>query len=248
MRLSFPQTVRLFFRSEMLLPFLLGSVVLGVLGNTAFALLTTLFGTGIVSLLCIFLGAVLTLPVIAAVVVWALGRLVEGRTLPGKSRPARHKGLIFLVSRPEPARHAIDYHLPMLRHCWLFCSEQSRPVAEEVRKAYPLVSFHQVDVRDVHDPLEFTRLVNDVHERLPPDLQPGEVIADYTGMTSHASVGVVLACLGRNRPLQYTPAEYDENRKPIRPLDPIQIDLSPTLIVRPPQNPPPETPAAASSR
>lgn len=37
-----------------------------------------------------------------------------------------------------------------------------------------------------------------------------DVIADYTGMTAHASVGMVLASLSPNRLLQFTPAHYGE--------------------------------------
>jgi hypothetical protein len=240
MHLSFAQAVRLFFQPQTLVPFLLGSVVLGVLGNAVFALLTKLVG-GTGPLVLIVGGRLVVLLVAAAVLGWALRRIAEAGILPGKSTPARHKGLIFLVSRAETTRHAVNYHLPALRHCWLFCSDRTRPLAEEVGHDYPQVAFHLVAVRDVNDPLEFMRLANDVYRRLPAGLTTGDVIADYVGMTAHGSVGLALACVGRDWPLQYIPGEYDADLKAVRPLDPIQIDLPLTVTVRRSAAPSPES-------
>lgn len=55
---------------------------------------------------------------------------------------------------------------------------------------------------------------------------------------------MVLACLGRERPLQYTPAVYalDPNTGkmvPKGPLDPIEIDLNSKLARKKPRQSPP---------
>jgi hypothetical protein len=59
----------------------------------------------------------------------------------------------------------------------------------------------------------------------PKDWSVEDVIADYVGLTAHASVGMVLACLHEQAPLQYTPAEYDANLQALRPLPPFEVVL-----------------------
>ena len=154
----FAQTAKRVFSPETLLPFLFGSLALGVLSNAVFTALTNLFGTASPAVLSIAVGSLL----IHGLGVWVVSRLVRGpdatTSLPGKRSPTR-RWLILLVSNKPPCEKAIEFHRPVL--------------------------------------------------------------------TAHGSVGVVLACWNRDRPMQYTPAVYDEQRKPIRPLDPIEIHIDP---------------------
>ena len=58
---SFTRTARRFFSPEALVPFLFGSIALGVLSNAAFTLLTNQFGTESSSVLMIAFGSLLIL-------------------------------------------------------------------------------------------------------------------------------------------------------------------------------------------
>lgn len=221
---EFARTARRFFSPEAIVPFLFGSVALGVLSNAVFTVCTNQFGTDTSSLLLIGVGSLLIL----ALAVWVVTRLVrptnEPTSLPGKRAPAKRKGLIVLVSRKPPCEKAIEFHRPVLERVWLICSTQSLPVAQELRSQYPALAGTEPRViNDVNDPLDFCAVVDGIYRTLPNGWTAEDVIADYVGMTAHGSVGVVLACLNRGRPMQFTPAKYDEKLQPVGPLDPIEI-------------------------
>lgn len=141
-------------------------------------------------------------------------------------RPAPRRGLILLVSRGDTCRKAIEYHRPLLERCWLICSAKSYPVAEELRRAFQEVQIPEpIVIRDINNPLEYSDAVNDIYEHLPDGWREDDVMADYTGMTAHGSVGMALACLAPVRPLEYVPARYDDQLQAIEALDPIEILL-----------------------
>jgi hypothetical protein len=91
-----------------------------------------------------------------------------------------------------------------------------------------------VFIHDVLDPVECRNTVDRLYTHLPGDLPESEVILDFTGMTSIASVGAVLACLNDQRPIQYTPAVFDSALKVLRPRDPIEIVLNWNIVAGPP--------------
>jgi len=221
---SFARTARRFFSPEALVPFLFGSIALGVLSNAAFTLCTNLLGLENWPVLGIAVGSL----AILALAVWVVTRLVrplpESTALPGKRSPSKRRGLVLLVSKKPPCEKAISFHDSTLERVWLICSAQSLSVAKELQTENAwLVLSDPFIVNDVNDPLEFYTIVEKVYASLPEGWWGEDVITDYVGMTAHGSVGVVLACFGSNRPLQYTPAKYDENLKPVGPLDPIEI-------------------------
>src|SRR5712691_4129300 len=192
--------------------FLLGGVALSVLGNAVYQLLTNWLSTGNSAAVRIIFGAVLAL----AAVRWLLNRLTQRiraiPPLPNKQAPIPRRGLICLVSSNEPPiRTALAWHAETLQWCRLLCSEQSMPLAQKLRnelqgqgKDVELMFIH-----DVLDPVECRNTVDRIYTNLPVDLPESEVILDFTGMTSIASVGAVLACLNDQRPIQYTPALFD---------------------------------------
>jgi len=77
---SFARTARRFFSPEALVPFLFGSIALGVLSNAAFTCSTA---------------------------------------LPGMRSPAKHRGLILLVSNRPTCDKAIQFHGGSLERVWL---------------------------------------------------------------------------------------------------------------------------------
>ncbi len=226
MRNNFVQAAKIFFNPETLIPFLIGTIFLSVLGNALTQILFNIFGTTTKATLGIALGSVL----IFIFSVWLLAKSLTKMRSPeidlGKSSPQKHKGLILLVSRDEPCRKAIEYHLPLLERCWLICSSQSLDLAKKLKQDFPKLKIPEpIVINDIYDPLEFYQQVRKIYKHLPPGWIPEDAIADFTGMTAQASVGMVLASLSVQSPLQYTPAQSQDGKPTGRSLNPIEITL-----------------------
>ena len=232
MATNFPKAFKIFFEPDTIAPFLIGSVCLSIFGSAIYDMLKDFFGGGTAELARI---AIVVLVVIG-VSVWLVSLNVSRKLaflsnpIPQgiKCRPLRqqYRGLILLVSRDEPCREAILFHLPRLERCWLICSPQSIAEAEKVSESFPTVCQDAlIVVNDVYDPIAFRDYVNQIYATLPDGWSEGEVIADYVGMTAHASVGMVLACVGKQRPLQYTPAINTRDGKLIGSMEPIEVNL-----------------------
>ncbi len=223
------QAARVFFNYEALLPFLFGSVCLGVLSNAVYQILVNWLGGEAP----VAVGIALAATVVLVFAVWSLGRFVKALQLEPPDRfitrhPAPHKGLILMVSRLDPSVKAIEYHAEALQQCWLICSIRTLDLARQLIDTFPKIRFPEpVLINDIHNPLEYRDCVQKIYQNLPDGWQESDVIADYLGMTSHASVGMALACVPARRPLQYTPARYDEQLRPVEPLDPIEIVVEP---------------------
>lgn len=228
MSTKFSKTVEFFFSSETILPFLIGSVFLAVLGNGVYQILTNWLGVTTPNLLKI-IGLALLIFLFCVFLLWRrLSRIPVLPPMPNKKTPKKHKGLILLVSRIEPCRKAIQYHQPVLELCWLICSAKTLGTANELQQEFSATCCAEpIVINDVHDPLEYRDRVDEIYrEKLPQGWNEGDVVSDYLGMTANGSVGMVLACVGSLRPLQYTPAVYNEELKAHIPLDPIEIVLN----------------------
>jgi hypothetical protein len=225
---NFSQAAKVFFTPGTFFPFLLGSACLSVIGNalTTLILSNWLHGTSWAAA-GIILAAVLILWFSVRLFARGLSRLRPDAGELKQRRPAPRRGLILLVSRHDTCRKAIEYHLPLLERCWLICSAKSYETAEELRREF--ASKVQIPepilIKDVNNPLEYSECVKEIYEQLSEGWQDDDVIADYTGMTAHGSVGMALACLTPTRPLEYTPGRYDDRLNVIEPLDPIEIVL-----------------------
>jgi len=231
MRSQFSRAAAIFFTPQTLLPFLLGSVFLAVLGNAVWQILLDFFvqrtGNTTLAAIQIALGALLIF--VLSVLLFARGlRKLEPRMIADARIPAKHRGLILLVSKDVPCQVAIQHHLPVLERCWLICSDESREMAESLQKTFAQqqLAFKLIHVGNVYDPLEFYQHGRRIYAQLPLGWSPQQIMADYTGMTAHASVGLVLASLAAspNTPLQYTPADPNH---PGASLTPIEIVLRP---------------------
>ncbi|MGF1979760.1 MAG: CRISPR-associated protein [Nostoc sp. CmiSLP01] len=227
MRNNFFQAAKIFFNPETLIPFIVGTIFLAVLGNALTQILFNVFGSTTKAAFGIALGSVL----IFIFSVWLLAKSLRNfRRSPeidlGKLPPKKHKGLMLLVSRDEPCRKAIEYHLPKLEHCWLICSSQSLDVAKKLKQEFPNLKISEpIVVNDIYDPIEFYQVVKKIYKHLPPGWTVEDAIADFTGMTAQGSVGMVLASLSVQSPLQYTPAESKNGQATGYSLNPIEITL-----------------------
>jgi hypothetical protein len=223
------QAAKNFFSPEALVPFLLGWLCLGILSNSVSSILTKLLGEDVPSLTMIAIGSLAFMLTSLYLFERVITRNRPSPPMPPNVRkPAKRLGLVLMVSHPAPCRKAIQYHLGVLKRCWMLCSKQTLEVAQQLQAQFPEVCLDPpIVVNDVNDPLEYRRWVDSIYCALPENWKTADVIADYVGMTAHGSVGMVLACLEHGRPMQYTAARYDEKLKPIDTLDPIEIVLDP---------------------
>jgi hypothetical protein len=233
MQNALSQTLKIFFNPETFLPFLVGSVFLAVFGNAIYDILTNLFGSSIPALVRLAAISLMIFVVAVIAVGWVISRRLARLPVDipfevqQKALDRRYKGLILLVSQPAACETAIRFHLPVLQRCWLVCSTKTLEDAQALCQQFPAICVDQpIVVNDIYNPLEFRARINAIYRaRLPKGWHESEVIADYTGMTAHASVGTVLACVGTSRPLQYTPAQVDRQGKIAGSLNPIRILL-----------------------
>jgi hypothetical protein len=225
MRSNFSKAAAIFFSPETLFPFLVGSIFLAVLGNAVWQIAVNIIGTSTIAAVQIALVSML----IFFISVWLFARglnQLDPPQIPDTHIPEKHNGLILLVSQFEPCNKAIQYHLPTLKRCWLLHSAQTEAIALEVMRAFadtPDLTFIPIPVKNIYDPMEFYNLVRIIYAKLPPLWRAKDVIADYTGMTAHGSVGMVLASLNPRAPLQYIPSDP---KHPNKSLSPIEIKLT----------------------
>ena len=233
MRNSLSQAIKIVFNAETILPFLVGSVFLAVFGNAVYDIFKNIFGTTTPDLVKIGAIALLILCSAICIVSWVISQRLSRLPIEipfevqQKALDRQYPGLILLVSKPEACETAIHFHLGKLKRCWLICSPQTLEQAQALCQQFPQVCIDQpIVVNDIYNPLAFRACINAIYRtRLPKGWQDSDIIADYTGMTAHASVGTVLACVGTNRPLQYTPARVDRQGKIVGSLNPIRIWL-----------------------
>src|SRR5437868_257425 len=104
------------------LPFLFGSVALGVMGNATFFLLSKLFGASYKAVGGIILGTFLVIIFSAWVLSRIFNRLRPAAPVVGLKSPEPHKGLILLVSNEPTCRKALEWHATTLECCWFVCT------------------------------------------------------------------------------------------------------------------------------
>lgn len=222
---------------QAIIPFLIGSMALSVIGNSAFQLLTNWLGAGYLGQSIIIFSAALLILIAAIVLSEIAQRLQPVALRPGKQPPAKRRGLILLVSNNQTPHKAIEWHSETLEYCWFLCSAKSAPIGETLKNQVRNTGKNGeiVLIDDVFDPVECRDKVEKIYSELPEGWQETDVILDFTGLTTCASVGSVLACLNESRPIQYTPAQYDAKLDAQRPIDPIEIVLHWGLIQKTPQ-------------
>jgi hypothetical protein len=225
---SISRQIRRILTPEAVVPFIVGALCLGVLSNAVFQLLTHWLGAAPGSLVLIIVGSLSILVIAALLTAHALSHYQSILGDPSKRRPEPRRGLIFLVSQNEAVfREALKPHEQTLERIWFVCSKQSLPLAEKLKEEqeYSGRVVEDLVVNDVHDPFAFFQQVKEICADLPEGWDPAEVIADYVGMTAHASVGTVLGCLFVGFPLQYTPGVYDDQLKAVRPLPSFEVEF-----------------------
>jgi hypothetical protein len=227
------QAIKTVFSPETIVPFVVGSVSLAVFGSALYDICKNIFGTTTPDLIKIGAIALVILLSMVFAVWWFIAQRLSRLTVDvpfevaQKKLDRKYPGLILLVSNLEACEQAIQFHLPQLKRCWLISSQQKLEIAQTLCQRFPTICVDRpILINDVYDPLEFRDRIDEIYRtRLPKGWREAGVIADYTGMTAHASVGTVLACFGKNRPLQYTPVKTDSQGKIVGSFYPIRILL-----------------------
>lgn len=209
----------LFFDPRVPVLFLLGSIVLAILGNGIYDLILAFVGETpqtlgylAVGALLIFIGIVLGF--------WALLRARSRRislALPPEQQAEPHAGLILPVGlNPQGAeREIIRWHLRdcVLRHCWMIVS----PEVEQSQKFNDLrfwlmeqnVEPHVLRLSDPNQAHQSYAVVKSGLQAARQLLADAPVIVDITGGLKPMTAGAVLACRDEGVPLQYLVSARD---------------------------------------
>jgi len=139
--------------------------------------------------------------------------------------PHKHRGLIFLFSREDTLREAIQYHQPVLEHCWLLVTPEMQPQAQAAMGHFPNLRFAIHPIPDRYSTQACYQDVRHIyeHDALRLGIAPQEIIADITGGTKPMAMGMIVACLDGGFPIEHIPTAYDVAGKPTGPLPPIEI-------------------------
>jgi hypothetical protein len=207
--------------------FVLGLLVIGVLSNLVYSLLTDWTSTAPVA----------WLPVLAAGVLTALAYGLYQRdaanpktvqAVVDESRLApRYPGLIWLLG-PGPFDHllnALKHHSQegQEQQCWLVMQRNAPAVeasflqlSQHLLEAGAPVRLHRIylDHLDAQDAYQAVRTVWE-REALEEKLRPEQVIADITSGTKPLTAGMVLAAVTTGYPLEYVETDRDAEGKPI---------------------------------
>jgi len=174
---------------------------------------------------------------VALLVVSATRRKVIGWVgIKEEHKPDKCAGLILLLGPSEAAAPvALDYHLPVLRHCWMIATTASLKTAATLAERYRTrgIQVYWGEPNYVVDPDQlqstYDLIIRIVEmEAMQAGLQPHEIIADITGGMKPMTAGMALACLARHRNMQYIKAPRDEAGQPLEgaPAEPIRIDTA----------------------
>jgi hypothetical protein len=141
--------------------------------------------------------------------------------------PKQYKGLVFLFSRADTLREAINYHRPQLLHCWLIVTPHMQARAMETIGQITDVRFSIHALENHFDTEACYRAVRHIFQEEAPQqhIAPSDIIADMTGGTKPMTAGLLVACLEGEYALEHIPTRFDSAGNPTGPLPPIQILL-----------------------
>jgi hypothetical protein len=204
----------LLFDPRFPLLFVLGSIVLALLGNATYDLIVGLLGASPPTYLGLIAVSALIFFVLSR---WfrELLRAARRRSppavkLPDEERSPPQPALVMLVGLGPvgkgPEWPVIEWHLQgaTLRHCWLIVSPEGEAFAEELR--YRLSERDvRADVKVVAGANQAAAVYQETRESLVAARRAfgDQVAVDITGGTKPMSAGAVLACLELGGVLEY---------------------------------------------
>jgi hypothetical protein len=140
-------------------------------------------------------------------------------------QPERKRGLILLMSNPDSAMRAIEYHFKdgPLETVWVIPSnnheedkfgsptattveqikDRCKALTAKTNRTLKVISDRSVSPADAQDTFD---CVNGIFRNCRGrGWAPVDLIADFTGGTKPMTVGMIMACLPRARELEYIP-------------------------------------------
>lgn len=195
--------------------------------------------------LCLMIAA-LTVPVLLAWL-WQKSQFNIARMhISGREfrLPEHKRGLIILVSNPNSAMYAVRHHFERngrLERVWVIPSNeqehdkfgpssigiakeietQCTALAAEVGRTLKVEISSEVSPGDAQDTFDHVNRIFRI-----AGFTEDEIIADFTGGTKPMTVGMIMACLPRERDLEYVP--YNPQTKEMH--GPILIDYQHTAF------------------
>ena len=148
-------------------------------------------------------------------------------------KPEKTAGLILLIGPSMgSAPTSIEYHLPVLRHCWLVGTKDCSSTAKNLREKYQEVDFYWDEANWVN--LDEIKSTYDVISRIIEEesakvgLNKDDIIADITGGVKPMTAGMTLACASYQYNMQYMKAPRSESGAIISGgiSEPIKIDTT----------------------
>jgi hypothetical protein len=139
--------------------------------------------------------------------------------------PRRFEGLIFMFSRTDTLLEAIKHHQPELKHCWLIVTPEMQTAAGAAIADISTVRFSIVPITNLYNTQACYEVVRHIYQSGTQDvgIQPQNVVSDITGGTKPMTMGMIVACLEGNFPIEHVPTRYDQMNRPFGPLPPIEI-------------------------
>lgn len=165
---------------------------------------------------------------------WRRYRYTGRVSIQEELQPSQRRGLILLAGPSEASAPAsIDYHLPVLQHCWIIATAESLKTAArlaeryrgQIKNIYWGAPTYLVDPDQIQETYALVVRILEV-EALQVHIDPSALIADITGGTKPMTTGMGLACLAGNLDMEYMKAPRDAEGQVIpgeRAL-PVRID------------------------
>lgn len=216
------ETFSWLFDPRMPLLFVLGGLLLAIIGNAAYDLLLLWWGTGFWALL----GALLLSLLLLVLVVLGIQAVLRARRpapiILGPEEEAEPRpGLVLFLSKGEGKADelALEFHADHLRHVWFIVT------AEVEEKCGRLAQFYRkkgsnVTHLSLNRPQDAGESYDLVQQALAEagslGMGPGSLYVDITGCLRPSAVGAAQACLEAGHDIEYVLARYDEEGRVIK--------------------------------
>ncbi len=245
-----PPRIKDFFDSRFVVLFAIGATVVAFGANALYDFFKGIFKLQAFDLRYLILFALAGLSLLGGA--WFLKASIGASyKTSSEKKPASPRGaLIVLASSPEVVKKAIEHHLSKLRVAWVLMSKETAHWTETLARQYTN-NDRSVTTRQLSNPAdwrEVAELVQGILTDLPADIQPKDVVVDFTGMPKPASVGATLAALHMGASLQWIPQTTTVNAdgtKSLKAGDPEEQDID--YHVFPPSSRPATLVAARSA-
>lgn len=212
----------LFFDPRVPVLFVLGSIVLAIVGNGVYDLLLGWFGTTPQTIGAVTVGAVLVM-IFIIVGFQALLRARQMRVetlVPEEQEAIPHPNLVLFVSAANleqgNEQHALACHMQdhTLRHCWLIASPEATRNARELK--YRLedqnVEAHIILIKNGYQARQAYDAVHEAVQQAWGLRTPGALMVDITAGARPMVVGAVLACREYRLPMEYVLGKYVDGK------------------------------------